>query len=193
MSKLKYQSSRLFNLFTVIVLTCLCLLLNFLTKIDFHKLELPKDKPEFSATGIVADLYDPEGRHLYKVLAESGTRFPEGSQISLNKLDFQAFNESTGLLSQQLTSKNGWLDPESALGYLGESVVITSYDNDPQKIIKVYTHDVVINSKNKTAQSSAPILAVQGKSTLTGVGFHLDYDKKFLVIESNVKVVYVTN
>lgn len=193
MFKLKYQSSRIFNVFTVIVLTGLCVLLNSLTQINFHKLELPKDKPEFSATGIAANLYDPQGKLLYRVLAESGIRFPDGENISLENLDFQSFNDKTKQLAQQLTSKNGWVDPQTSLGYLGESVVITSFDNDPQKIINVYTHDVSINGKTKFANSSAPIRATQGKSILTGNGFSLDYDKKFLVIESNVKVIYVTN
>lgn len=193
MVKLKYQSSRIFNVITVIVLTGLCILLNSLTKINFHKLLLPTDKPEFSATGIDANMYAPDGSRLYRLLAESGSQFPDSSRIGLNHLTMQTFNESNGVLAQQLNSNDGWVDSKTTLGYLGESVVITSFDKDPAKLIQVYTKEVHIDGKSRFANSSAPIRAIQGKSILTGIGFSLDYTKKFLTIESNVKVIYVTN
>lgn len=193
MFKLKYQSSRIFNVITVIVLTGLCLLLNSLTKINFHKLLLPTDKPEFSATGIDANMYASDGSRLYRLLAKNGSQFPESSKISLSYLTMQTFNESSGVLAQQLNSNDGWVDSKTTLGYLGESVVITSFDKDPVKVIQVYTKEVHINGKLKFASSSAPIRVTQGKNVITGMGFSLDYTKKFLTIESNVKVVYVTN
>jgi|LauGreDrversion4_2_1035121.scaffolds.fasta_scaffold199989_3 LPS export ABC transporter protein LptC len=190
MFKLKYQSSRLFNALTVIILSGLCVLLNSLTRIDFHKLELPKNKPEYSATNFQANLYTPKGILVYQVSAESGTQFPNSNRIMMTDLILQAFNESTTQIAQQLTSKDGWLDNQSLLGFLGESVVITFFESVSAQNINVYTKNVNINGKTKFANSSAPIRAVQGKSVLTGIGFSVDYDKKLLVIESNVKVVY---
>ncbi|MBX9597362.1 MAG: LPS export ABC transporter periplasmic protein LptC [Burkholderiales bacterium] len=190
MFKLKYQSSRLFNALTVIILSGLCVLLNSLTRIDFHKLELPKNKPEYSATNFQANLYTPKGILVYQVSAESGTQFPNSNRIMMTDLILQAFNESTTQIAQQLTSKDGWLDNQSLLGFLGESVVITFFESVSAQNINVYTKNVNINGKTKFADSSAPIRAVQGKSVLTGIGFSVDYDKKLLVIESNVKVVY---
>ena len=190
MCRLKYQSSRLFNVLTVIILSALCVLLNALTKIDFHKLELPKNKPEYSATNFQANLYTPKGVLIYQVSAESGTQFPDSNRIMMQDLTLQTFNESTTQIAQQLTSKDGWLDNQSLLGFLGESVVITFFESVPAQNINVYTRNVNINGKTKFANSSAPIRATQGKSILTGMGFSVDYDKKLLVIESNVKVVY---
>ena len=190
MFRLKYQSSRLFNVLTVIILSALCVLLNALTKIDFHKLELPKNKPEYSATNFQANLYTPKGVLIYQVSAESGTQFPDSNRIMMQDLTLQTFNESTTQIAQQLTSKDGWLDNQSLLGFLGESVVITFFESVPAQNINVYTRNVNINGKTKFANSSAPIRATQGKSILTGMGFSVDYDKKLLVIESNVKVVY---
>ena len=40
-------------------------------------------------------------------------------------LTLQAFSESTTQIAQQLTSKDGWLDNQTLLGFLGESVIIT--------------------------------------------------------------------
>lgn len=190
MFRLKYQSSRLFNILTAIILSALCVLLNALTKIDFHKLELPKNKPEYSATNFQANLYTPQGVLIYQVSAESGIQFPDSSRIMMQGLTLQAFSESTTQIAQQLTSKDGWLDNQTLLGFLGESVIITFFESVPSQNINVYTKNVNINGKTKFANSSAPIRAVQGKSILTGMGFSVDYDKKLLVIESNVKVIY---
>lgn len=190
MFRLKYQSSRLFNILTAIILSALCVLLNALTKIDFHKLELPKNKPEYSATNFQANLYTPQGVLIYQVSAESGIQFPDSSKIMMQGLTLQAFSESTTQIAQQLISKDGWLDNQTLLGFLGESVIITFFESVPSQNINVYTKNVNINGKTKFANSSAPIRAVQGKSILTGMGFSVDYDKKLLVIESNVKVIY---
>ncbi|TXI98734.1 MAG: LPS export ABC transporter periplasmic protein LptC [Neisseriales bacterium] len=190
MFRLKYQSSRLFNILTVIILSALCVLLNVLTRIDFHKLELPKNKPEYSATDFQANLYTPQGVLIYQVSAESGIQFPDSNRIVMQDLTLQTFNESTTQIAQQLTSKDGWLDNQTLLGFLGESVIITFFESVPSQNINVYTKNVNINGKTKFANSSAPIRAVQGKSVLTGIGFSVDYDKKLLVIESNVKVIY---
>ncbi|HRG63693.1 MAG TPA: LPS export ABC transporter periplasmic protein LptC [Burkholderiales bacterium] len=190
MFRLKYQSSRLFNILTVIILSALCVLLNVLTRIDFHKLELPKNKPEYSATDFQANLYTPQGVLIYQVSAESGIQFPDSNRIVMQNLTLQTFNESTTQIAQQLTSKDGWLDNQTLLGFLGESVIITFFESVPSQNINVYTKNVNINGKTKFANSSAPIRAVQGKSVLTGIGFSVDYDKKLLVIESNVKVIY---
>ena len=83
MLKLKHHSSRLFNVLTIVILTVLCLLLGHLTKINFHRLELPKDKPEFSSTGVIATLFSPTGALLYKVAAESGFEYPDNTKIFL--------------------------------------------------------------------------------------------------------------
>lgn len=192
MFKLRHQSSKLFNFFTTIILSLLCVLLSSLTKIDFHKLGLPKDKPEFSATGINANLYESGGSLLYSFNAESGIRFPDSDKIALSGILMHAYNAKTNDMAQQLSSKDGWVDTKDSTAFLGESVVITSFDKDPTQIIRVYTKDVTINSVTKKATTSAAIRATQGNSVLTGNGVSVDYEKQFLVIESNVKVIYVT-
>lgn len=190
MFKIKYQSSRLFNILTVVILAGLCVLLNNLTQIDFHRLELPKNKPEFSATGILINLYNSSGSLLYKVEAESGVQYPETNKILLSKLKLQAFNESTTTLQEKLTSDDGWIDHTTSLGFLGNNVVLTIVNPDPAKIIYVYARDVNLNAKTQFVISSAPVRATQGKSVLTGVGFNINYKKKLLTIESNLDIIY---
>lgn len=190
MFRLKYQSSRLFNILTAILLSGLCLLLNELTKIDFHRLELPKDKPEFATTGIEANLFNPQGVLLYRVSAATGKQFPDSNKIVMSDIVMQGFGESDTLLHEQITSEDGWLDTKTSIGFLGESVIMTMTNPNPKQIVRVYTKDININGLTKYANSSAPVRATQGKSVLTGVGFTFDYEKKYLTIESHVKVIY---
>ncbi len=189
--RLRYQSSRLFNLLTVIILALLCVLLNYLTRIDFHRLELPKNKPEFSSTGIEANLFSKHGKLLYRALAESGLQYPDTSKVILYRLDMLAFSESTELLQEKLTSNDGWIDTASSLGYLGESVALTVSNVDPKYIINAYTRHVHLDANRQFAYSLEPIRATRGKSVMTGIGFSIDYAKKIMTIESNVKIVYV--
>ena len=190
MSKLKYQSSRLFNGLTVVILSLLCVLLNYLTRIDFHRLELPKNKPAYLATGIVANMYNSQGLLMYRMQAESARQFPDSSRISLNTVTMQVFSESDGLMLDQLTSNDGWLDNVSNRGFLGQNVVVSILNKDPQQTVNIYTKEVKLNGITRYAASSAPVRVTQGKSVLTGIGFTADYEKKFLTIESQVKVVY---
>lgn len=189
----QYQSSKIFNTITIAVLCFLCLLFKELTKINFHKLELPKNKPEFSTTGFSANLYGENGDLMYHVDAESGIEFPDSDQIHLNKIVMEAYSESTGVMAQKLTSNDGWLDHSKSIAFLGESVEIVNTNQDPSQAIHVYTKNIHIDGKLKTADSDAPIKAVQGKSVLTGNGVYVDYEKQLLKIKSNVKVVYVTD
>lgn len=190
MFKFKYQSSRLFNLMTVIILSLLCVLLNFLTRIDFHRLELPKNKPEFASGGIVANLFSRNGKLLYRAMAESGLQYPNNSKIYLTRLDMQAFSESTELLQEKLTSNDGWIDTSSSLGFLGESVLLTVTNVDPGNIINVYTKHVHLDANRQIAYSSEAVRATRGKSIMTGNGFKVDYSKQLLTIESSVRIIY---
>lgn len=190
MFHIKHHSSRLFNILTIIILAGLCMLLGELTKIDFHKMELPKNKPEFAATGFEASLYSPQGALLYRVNAAAGNQFPDSNRILMKSIILQSYSESDTSLREQITSNDGWLDTKSSLGFLGESVVLTLSNPDPKQVVHVYTRNVDLNAKKKTATSSEPLRAVQNKSILTGIGFFVDYESKILIVESNVKVIY---
>ncbi|MEN9946668.1 MAG: export transporter periplasmic protein LptC [Pseudomonadota bacterium] len=191
MFKLRYSPSRLFNFLTVIILSGLCVLLNSLTQINFQKFDLPKNKPEFSATGFKASLYSTQGNLLYALSAESGIEYPDSTKINLTKLKLQIFNQVNSQLEQQLTSDNGWVDSKTHLGFLGDNVVLTAIESRPQDNILVYAQNVALNAKTRQASSSAPVKAIRNQSILTGQGFQLDYEKKLLTIESKVKVIYV--
>jgi LPS export ABC transporter protein LptC len=153
-------------------------------------LELPKNKPEFSATGFTAKLYNRQGTLIYSFYAESGNQFPDSNKIKMTKVILRTFAESTGLMQAQITSNDGWLDTKNSLAFLGESVVLLAPHSDPLQVVHVYTNNVLINGTTKIATSSAPVTALQGSSRMSGVGFRLDYTRQLLTIESNVKATY---
>lgn len=188
---LKAKSSHLFNFFTGLVLAILCLLLNYLTHINFKKLSLPKDKPAFAATGINASLYESDGTMLYDFNAESGTQYPDSDVINLTNLTVKSFDKAKNTLTQQLTSNDGWVDTKTSQAFLGSNVVITIFNVDPSQAIKINTQNISIDAHAKVAHTNEKIQATQGKSVLTGNGVKVDYDKQILTIESNVKVIYV--
>lgn len=188
---IRYNSSRLFNLLTIIVLSCLCLLLNQLTQIDFNYINLAKNRPEFSATGVNIELFDPKGLQLYKVRAENGIQYPSSTKILLKKLQITEYNKSTGILNRTLFADDGWIDSKTEQGFLGENTKLVITDPDPNRNSTIYTKNIAIDWQRRYLSSNAPVRVVQGKNVLTGVGFSFDYEKQFITINSKVKIIYV--
>lgn len=193
MVNLRNHSSRVFNIITAVILTALCLLLAQLTKINFHKLELPKDKPEFSATGISASVYESNGDTLYYVVAESALQFPDDDKIHFSNLTFKAYDKTTNLLAQKLTSANGWIDTKNSTAFLADAVNMANIASTEDKNIILDTSNVSIDTASKLISTKENIKATQGNSILTGSGAKFNYESQFLTIESRVKVIYVTN
>jgi LPS export ABC transporter protein LptC len=171
----------------------LCLLLAELTTINFHKLELPKDKPEFFATGITANIYESNGGTLYHVIAESAQQYPDSDKVIFSNLTFNAFDKTTKKLAQQLTSADGWVDTKNKNAFLGNNVKMVNLAKLESENIILNTHNVNIDTENKMISTAADIKAVQGQSVLTGVGASFNYESQFLTIKSKVKIIYVTN
>ncbi len=193
MINLRNHSSKVFNVVTAVILTGLCLLLAQLTQINFHKLELPKDKPEFFATGVSASIYESNGEVLYHVVAESAVQFPDDEKISFFNMVFNAYDKQTNKLAQQLFSKDGWIDTESKSAFLGRDVKMLNISSLESRNITLTTHDVNIDTQHKLISTKSMIQANQGQSVLTGIGATFDYDRQFLTIESRVRITYVTN
>ena len=54
----KYHSSKLFQISAIIIISGLCLILDTLTQIHYNKVTLPKNKPEYKASGVDGSVYD---------------------------------------------------------------------------------------------------------------------------------------
>ncbi|MBP9742331.1 MAG: LPS export ABC transporter periplasmic protein LptC [Burkholderiales bacterium] len=187
----KFYSSKAFQFFAIAIISSLCLLLNSLTIINFHKMELPKANPQYNATGIDGSVYEKSGKLLYNMQGESAWEYPDDSKIYLKNLRIDVYNKSKDLVDYSIKSNDGWIDHVEKIGYLGKNTVVTIANNDSQKTINLYSESINLNFDKNSFNSRANLHAVQGKSTLDTRGFSYDGVKQFLILESAVKVVYV--
>ena len=189
--KHRYQGSRTFQVFTIILLSILCILLNFLTKIKFDKTSLPLDKPEYNALGVDGRIYNNvTGKLQYKLISDKGWQYPSQNKINLQDFTIYTYYESSDKIQYQLSTHDGWVDNTKKLGFLGESTVLVVDNLDPLQIIHIYTSMVNINFNKNFLDSLLPVKATQNKSIVYATGFSYDKEKQFLILKSKVKVIY---
>ncbi len=186
----RLYTSKLFQFGAIVVVSSLCLLLNSLTEINFDGIELPKDRPEYNAKGVGVSVYNRSGKLLYDLSSETAWEYPSDDKVYLDNLSINMYNESSDILKYNVFSHNGWVIYNNKTGLLGESTVITVNDLDAKKIIRIYGKQINLNLNTNMATSSEDVKAVQNKTSVSAHGFSYDHDKKFLVLNSKVKVIY---
>lgn len=186
----KFYSSRAFTAFAMVIMGVLCLLLDTLTRINFNKIELPKNSPEYNATGVDGGVYNLNGKLSYNLKSDTAWQFPEDKRIYMKMLDIKVYQESNDNVKYDLTSNDGWVNHTDKLGYLGQNTKLVVMDNDPHKIVYIYGRDVDLDLNKNIFKSKEDVKATQDKSVLTGHGFSYDKDRQFLEINSKVKITY---
>ncbi len=186
----KFYSSRTFTAFAMIIMGVLCLLLDTLTRINFNKIELPKNRPEYNAKGVDGSVYNKNGKLLYNLKSDEAWQFPEDQRIYMKMMDIKLYNDSNENIKYNLTSYDGWVNHITKLGYLGENAVLVVADKDPQKVIKIATSKVDLDLNKNIFKSNENVRVEQDKNVLTGHGFSYDRDRQLLEINSKVRVSY---
>lgn len=216
----KFYSSKAFQFFAIAIISSLCLLLNSLTIINFHKMELPKTNPQYNAVGIDGSVYNTNGKLLYSMQAESAWEYPNDDKIYLKKLAIEMYDESKDWANYTMSSNSGWIDRVNKTGYLGESTIVTvsnsggvgsisgnpragdhgaeksgteksgAGDLESEKVIHIYSENINLNLEKNTFGSNAIAHVEQGKNSLYTQGFSYDNNKHFLILESKVRIVY---
>jgi len=186
----KFYSSRTFTAFAMIIMGVLCLLLDTLTRINFNKIELPKNSPEYNAKGVNGSVYNQSGKLLYNLKSDTAWEFPENKRIYMKLLDIKLYEESSDDIKYNLTSDDGWVNYSDKLGYLGQNTKLEIADKASNKIINIYGRAVDLDLNKNIFKSKEDVRATQDKSVLTGHGFSYDKDRQFLEIMSNVKITY---
>lgn len=186
----KLYSSKAFQFFAIMIISSLCLLLNSLTTINFHKMELPKTHPQYNAKGISGSVYNQAGKILYNMQSVYAWEYPDDDKIYLTSLKIDMYNESSDLIAYDVTSKDGWINHITKIGHLGESTVVVVANPDPAQVVTMYTKDVDLNMDKNTFTSNAATRAIQGKSSVYSEGFSYDNAKHFLILNSKVRVIY---
>ena len=186
----KLYSSKTFQFFAIIIIASLCLLLDTLTQINFHKMELPKALPQYNAHGITGSVYNPNGKILYDLKALEAWEYPDDQRIFLKGLGINVFHESSNEITYSINSNNGWIDQVTSIGQLGESTVLKMYNSNPAQNVTIFGKDINLNMNNNVFSSNSDARGVQGKATVYTHGFSFDNNKHFLVLTSKVRVIY---
>lgn len=187
----KFYSSRAFTLFAMIIMGVLCLLLDTLTRINFNKIELPKNSPEYNARMVNGSVYNKAGKLLYNLTSNTAWQFPEDKRIYMQDLEIKLYNESNNEVKYDLTSDDGWVNHTEKLGFLGVNTVLVMEDKNPSKITRIYGSGIDLDMNQNLFKSNEDVKATQGESVLTGHGFSYDRDKQFLTINSRVRITYI--
>lgn len=186
----KLYSSRAFTVFAIVIMGVLCLLLDVLTRINFNRIELPKNSPEYNAKGVDGRVFQKNGKLLYNLKSDFAWQFPEDKRIYMKTLNIKVYKESSDDVAYDLTSNDGWVDHVSKIGYLGESTVLVIMDKDPTKITRMYARAINLDMNKNMFKSDENVRVTMDKSMLTGHGFSYDRDRQFLEINSNVRINY---
>ncbi|TXH58668.1 MAG: LPS export ABC transporter periplasmic protein LptC [Bacteroidia bacterium] len=186
----RFYSPRYFRFFIVILLSLLCILLNSVTKINLYKMELPKDKPAYSAYGVVGSVYTKSGKLLYKLSSEEGWRYPDDERIYIKDYQGIIYDESSDLMKYQITGQDGWFNNNTHVAFLDKDIKVVVANKDPLKVATIYGSRIEVALDKKILKSREDVRAFQGKDAVYAHGFSYDDNTKILILESNVKIIY---
>lgn len=186
----KLYSSKAFQFFAIVIMSLLCLLLDTLTRINFNRIELPKNSPEYNAIGVDGSVYSKTGKLLYNLTSNTAWQFPNDKRIYMSDINILVYNKNTDAVKYKLNSDDGWISPNEQLGFLGKKTQLNVDDAD--KITTIYGENINLDLNKNVFVSKENIKAMQGKSIIMGRGFSYDRDKEYLIINSKVKVIYVS-
>ncbi len=186
----KFYSSKAFQFFAISIISSLCLLLNSLTTINFHKMELPRTHPQYNAKGISGGVYARSGKLLYQVQSNEAWEFPEDDRIFLKGLKINMYNESSNVVDYSISSANGWINHVTKIGQLGESTVLQMTNADPLKVVTMYGKNINLDMNKNTFSSNEDAYATQGKGKVYTHGFSYNNNTHFLTLTSKVRVIY---
>lgn len=187
----KHHSSKFFQFITIIIISCLCLLLDSLTKIHFNVSSLPKNSPKYRAMGATALVYSKSGKLLYRMNSVEALKYPDDKKVYLNKVQLYFYDNKTGLLAYQINGDDGWVDENNRLGWLGHNVVAVIVGDNKNPATTIYGSNINLDLKNNEFTSKEFVRAVEGKSTLTATGFNYNKNTDVLTLNSKVRVMYV--
>ncbi|MCX8514914.1 MAG: LPS export ABC transporter periplasmic protein LptC [Burkholderiales bacterium] len=186
----KFYSSKSFQFFSIVIISSLCVLLNSLTVINFHKIDIPRASPQYNATGINASVYSASGKLIYNLQSKSALEYPDQDKIYLQQLQIKVHDESSDAVEYYLNANSAWVNRITKDVFLQESVAITINNDNLSKAIHISGNNIKILANKNYIYSAESIIANQGKSSVFSKGFSYDGKQQMLLLESAVKIVY---
>lgn len=183
----KYYNAKLLQFTTILILSSLCIVLNYLTKFNLTSQTLPANIPQYNVNGINAVVYNKNGKLTYSFLATSGVSYTNNNKLYLTNLDFKSYFESSNLVEYHLTSDDGWVNRDK-VGFLGKNAQLFVFSN-PQNTTYISGTNIDIDLNANTIKSKDKVL-IQNNNKLEGTGFIYNIKTGFLQLLSNIQINY---
>lgn len=188
----RLYNSKFFQTATIIIISCLCVLLNHLTKINFTKIELPRNYPEYTAKYASGKVYNKNGKLIYKLTTNSAYEYPNDNRIFLRDFNLQIFAESSNTVKYQITGDNGWIDSHTQQGELGANITITIYNQaQTDKNIRLQGSNIKLNLAKNIFSSKNFAKATVGSNYVMTTGFNFNNASGVLNLNSKVELLYL--
>lgn len=183
----KYYNTKLLQFITILILSSLCIVLNYLTEFKISTQTLAPNIPQYNMQGINATVYNKNGKLTYSFFASDGISYTNNNRLYLTNLDFKSYFESSNLLEYHLTSNDGWLNRDK-VGFLGKNAQLYVFSN-PKSTTHISGTNIDIDLNNNMIKSKDKVL-IQNNNNLEGTGFIYNIKTGFLQLLSNIKINY---
>lgn len=149
-----------------------------------------KVQPDFTATGLVTRVYEPDGRLAHRIEAASMAHF---SQLGLTELQQPRYivYPSDGSATWQVTASFGSFYDDQTL-VLEQNVVIKSL-TESDYIEEITTDYLVVNMVTETMSTEQPVTIRGVNFVVRGNGMNADLYAERLELTRHVETIYHVN
>ena len=177
------------TLFINLILTSLILLATWYTWLQLTRPINPNitgNQPDAFATKVIINHIDKSGNLYDQLKTPLSVHYPLDDSISLATPIFTLFLKNKE--SWQLSSHYGKLKEDKDLLQLWDNVKLEQKQGSANKTISTLTTSILnIHIKEKTAETSAPVVISQINQEIHAVGLHANFNTKTIQLLSQVK------
>ena len=100
-----FNSSRVFQTFTITFISILCILFNTLTIVNYHKFELSKNNMQYIIKGVSGSVYAKNGLQTYSVQSSYVYKYPQDDRIFMSNILIEKHQNNSLLINYLVKSK----------------------------------------------------------------------------------------
>ncbi|ROS06111.1 LPS export ABC transporter protein LptC [Sinobacterium caligoides] len=131
--------------------------------------------------------YGPDGIIRSKGLASEAIHHDYNQQTTIESPKLTSF--LLGTPYRTAVAQHGTINSKKVI-LLTKDVVLTQFPSKQDRVLTLTTQSLLIDTKNNTADTSAPVTIRQGSGKTDAIGLHADLDLNFLSLLSGVHTVY---
>lgn len=145
--------------------------------------------PDAMAENFIARRFDHNGTVRYRLSGPSMVHYADDDSSELRDPLLVSYRADAPNVT--VTGKHARVSARGETIYLWEDVSITREANAKRPAMVARMPDLIAQPEAGTAFTNSPLEVVQGQSRLTGVGAHFDNNTSTLILQSQVRGVYV--